>query len=204
MDEINKNDYMNGGGWFDFLTRRNNTTEVMVSNEMEEILSNEIEQLKKYIVVPGYLNNFFKNMFLKERPIFERMASYKSISEKIDVKINSKDYKLPDTIEIPRKIYKKDKSNLKIEIESVKISKKELLMHLANFKIDLDEFNERIMKNLDKIKENMLGNRLINLNSLKFFMLNINNVLDCDKVHQNINFIKENGINAFEKKKKNH
>jgi hypothetical protein len=201
MDEIKKNDYMNGGGWSGLFSRENKTTADMVSNEMEELLSNEIEQLKRYIVVPGYLNSFFKKMLVKEKTIFERVASYKIISSKIDVKITSKDTKLPDIIEIPRKLYKKDKSNLKIEIESVKISKKELLMHLANFKIDLDEFNEKIIKNLDKLKDKMLGNKLINLNNFKFFMLNINNVLDCNKVHEKIEFIKKEGIDAFKQNK---
>ena len=94
-----------------------------------------------------------------------------SIFNNINTTINYDSHELPDEIEIPIKKYKKsDSYKVKVEIESVKISKKDLLIHLANFKIDLDESLEKVIKNLDRLKQNMLGDRLINLGNFKFFL----------------------------------
>ena len=203
MDEMKKNDYMNGGGWRDLFSRNKKTTADMVSNEMEELLSNEIEQLKKYIVAPSELNKFFKKIYIKdttglvttglviprdkvkpkELPLVgftvDPIKSEKEIDDmvrtsifnNINTTINYDSHELPDEIEIPIKKYKKsDSYKVKVEIESVKISKKDLLIHLANFKIDLDESLEKVIKNLDRLKQNMLGDRLINLGNFKFFL----------------------------------
>ncbi len=238
MDEIKQNDYMNGGGLFDFFSSANKKTSDMISKEMEELLSNEIEQLKKYLVVPGELNKFFKNIYLKDTiglmstPVSKPGSNKKQtlkpeptikptvdpinrekigeihtklkqfIFDNINNNINYDSYELPDVIEIPRKKYKKDQE-FQIKIESIKISKKDLLMHLVNFKIDLDEYHEHIIKNIDKLKEKMLGNRLINLDNLTYFMLQLYITVDCKNIEDKIQFIKTNGLDAFNKKVNN-
>lgn len=232
MDEMEKNDYMNGGGWRDLFSRNKKTTADMVSNEMAELLSNEIEQLKKYIVAPGELNNFFKKIYIKDTTGLVTTSKAKvtpkeaplvgftvdpikpekkieeiddmvrtSIFNNINTTINYDSHELPDEIEIPIKKYKKDDSyKVKVEIESVKISKKDLLIHLANFKIDLDEYLEKVIKNLDRLKQNMLGDRLINLGNFKFFLSELHDTMDCKTINEKITYIKTNGLDKFIKK----
>ncbi len=239
MDEIKNN--INGGGWSGIFSSANKATSNMVSNEMEELLSNEILQLKKYIIVPGELNRFFKNIYIKDtkglitkytdkseinptkasspprlnintNQSVDPIQSAKEIEDtlrqfifdNINTNINNDSYELPDEIEIPKKKYKKGNSfEVKVEIESIKISKKNLLTHLANFKIDLDESLEKVIKNLDRLKEKMLGNRLINLDNLSFFMLELYTTADCKTIDEKIQFIKKNGLDAFKRKADN-
>jgi thiamine kinase-like enzyme len=175
MNEIYPNIYkkMNGGGLFN-LFGTSSSDNSLLRNEMEQTLSHEVEQLKEYLVVPGNLNGFFKKIYLP-KPISNPISSeeegqkklYNFINEDINNKLTSNDTNIPQVVEIPRKIYKKGKSSdVVIEIESVKINKQDLLNHLANFKTDLDELLERVIKNLDKLKEKMLRHRLINLDNI--------------------------------------
>jgi hypothetical protein len=209
MNEIYPNIYknMNGGGLFN-LFGTSSSDNSLLRSEMEQTLSHEVEQLKEYLVVPGNLNGFFKKIYLPKpisNPISEedkgKIKLYNFIDEDINNKLTSNDTNIPQVVEIPRKIYKKGKSSdVVVEIESVKINKQDLLNHLANFKTDLDELLERVIKNLDKLKEKMLRHKLINLSNLQYFMENLYEGIDCEDVHKNIKFAQEKGKDALKEK----